>query len=304
MKEISLKDRTINRIARRFPLAIDWLKWKSGRNEKWALRKEILSYYKSESNIPAEITQALHFIRKKGLKVLPYSFSEKYHFDKIKVYTDNSCNMHYVMHCGHKLYYPEGMGEHLVRHTYAMVLSEQDKESAHCYLSDNFYVSDDSVIIDVGAAEGNFSLSVIEKAKKVYLFEMESQWKKPLEKTFEPWKDKIKVINKYVSDTDATDTIKLDSFLNEENIENESLFIKLDVEGAEARVLEGAKHTLEKENIKIAVCTYHKQNDHEELSAIMEQKSYEIETSDGYMLFHYNGLDAPYFRRGLIRCQR
>ena len=304
MGEISLKDRTINRIARHFPLVIDWLKWKSGINRKWALRKEILNYYNSADDIPEEIVRVLKFIRKKGLKAFPYPFSQKYNPDKIKVYTDTTCNMHYVTHCGHRLYYPDGMGRHLVRHTYSMVLCEQDKESTHCYLSENFDVSPDSVIIDVGAAEGNFTLSVIEKAKKIYLFEMESQWKKPLEKTFEPWKDKVKVINKYVSDTDGDNTIKLDTFLEQENLKDENLFIKLDVEGAESQVLEGAKHTLERNNIKIAICTYHKQSDHQELSAIMKEKAYKIETSNGYMLFHYNGLDAPYFRRGLIRCQR
>ncbi|MBB4037582.1 hypothetical protein GGR21_003502 [Dysgonomonas hofstadii] len=304
MGEISLKDRTINRIARHFPLVIDWLKWKSGANQKWALRKEILNYYNSVNDIPEEITRALKFIRKKGIKAFPYPFSSKYNPDKIRVYTDNTSNMHYVMHCGHRLYYPGGMGKHLVRHTYTMVLCEQDRESTHCYLSENFDVSPDSILIDVGAAEGNFSLSVVEKAKKIYLFEMEPQWKKTLEKTFEPWKDKVTVINKYVSDTDSDDTIKLDTFLDQENIKDEKLFIKLDVEGAEAQVLEGAKHTLERDDVKIAICTYHNQNDHQELSAIMNGKAYTIKTSNGYMLFHYNGLEAPYFRRGLIRCQR
>jgi len=304
MKDISPKDRLINRIARHFPFVIDWLKWKSGRNEKWVIRKQILEYYKSEDKYPEELSTPLKYIRKNGLKVLPYSFIEKYKPEKIDVCIDHDCNLRYVTHCGYKLYYPCEMGKHLIRHTYAMVQCEQDKESPHFYLSESFEISPDSIIIDVGTAEGNFSLSVAEKAKRIYLFEMGEQWKEPLEKTFEPWKDKVKVINKYVSDTDSDNTIKLDTFLAEEKIGDENIFIKLDVDGAEAQVLEGAKNTFAKKNIKIVICTYHKQNDHEEFSAIMRDKGYTVETSQGYMLFHYDGLDAPYFRRGIIRCQR
>lgn len=304
MKDISSKDRFINRVARHLPLIIDWLKWKSGRNEKWVIRRNILGYYKSLDSYPEELFSPLKYIRKNGLKALPYNFIEKYKPEKIEVYTDHDCGLRYVVHSGHRLYYPREMGKHLIRHTYAMIQCEQDKESAHCYLSGSFEVSLHSVIVDVGAAEGNFSLSAIEKAERIYIFEMEEQWKEPLEKTFEPWKNKVKVINKYVSDTDSENTIRLDTFLAEEKIGDENIFIKLDVEGAEALVLDGAEKTLAKENVKIAICTYHNQNDHEDLSAKMKNKNYRIETSQGYMLFHYNGLDAPYFRRGLIRCQR
>ena len=71
-----------------------------------------------------------------------------------------------------------------------------------CYLSDNFTVQQDDVLLDVGSAEGIFALTHIEKLKHVVLFERNAQWVEALEATFAPWKEKVTIIRKYVSDCD------------------------------------------------------------------------------------------------------
>lgn len=287
-----------------FPLTFSWLKSKMGQEQTWQIRKEILDYYSIPDNKKEELEEPLQFIRKKGIRIFPYSFIKKYSPNRVKVYTDKSCGLNYTMHCGHRLYFPENVNKYHIKRIYTMLLCEQDSQSPHCYTSGNFQVEPDDIVIDVGAAEGNFSLSVVEKAKKIYLFEMDELWRDALKKTFEPWKHKVEIINKYVSSENTNETVSLDTFA--EKLKDEKLFIKLDVEGAEKDVLEGAKNILspKSHSVKMAICTYHNQGDHKELSEIMKGYNYDVETSNNYMLFHYKGLTPPYFRKGLIRCRK
>jgi hypothetical protein len=79
----------------------------------------------------------------------------------------------------------------------------------------------------------------------------------------------------------------------------------MDIEGHETSVVESSKEfLLERQNIRIACCTYHRQNDADTLARIFSDSHYEIEYSDGYMLFIYDELRAPYFRKGIIRAKK
>ena len=182
------------------------------------------------------------------------------------------------------------------------LLLEQDPDSPHRYLTSEFDVKQGDVIVDVGAAEGNFSLSVIEKASKVYLFEVEKDWIKALEATFEPWKEKVEIVQKYVSDTDNEQSIKLDTFFAENQKVN---FIKADVEGAEAQVINGANKLINNQkDIRIAVCTYHRQTDAQQLDELLKAKGFRNHFSDKYMIFHYgssNVVEPPYLRKAVLR---
>ena len=53
------------------------------------------------------------------------------------------------------------------------------------------------VFVDVGCAEGYSSLEIIEEAKHVYLFEQNESWLEAIRATFEPWKDKVTIVQKY-----------------------------------------------------------------------------------------------------------
>ena len=68
-----------------------------------------------------------------------------------------------------------------------------------CYVFLSYSSLEDVTLLDVGAAEGFFALSVIEHVKEIILFECDVEWIKALEATFKPWKDKVFIINKYVS---------------------------------------------------------------------------------------------------------
>jgi 16S rRNA A1518/A1519 N6-dimethyltransferase RsmA/KsgA/DIM1 with predicted DNA glycosylase/AP lyase activity len=48
-------------------------------------------------------------------------------------------------------------------------------------------VAEGDVVVDAGAAEGNFALSVIDKASKVYIIEGDAGWCEALRQTFLPY---------------------------------------------------------------------------------------------------------------------
>jgi predicted RNA methylase len=248
-----------------------------------------------------EIIEIAEYFEKYNFSVFPYEFQWKYHRGKILVCFDANCQMGYVFHENKRMYFPKGWEQTQIRDYYNGLLVEQDRDSPHCYETDSFYVHDGDTVADIGAAEGIFGLTNIEKVKYLYLFECDANWTAALHKTFEPWKDKVKIINKYVSDNNEGQNITFDSFCGENRI----TFIKADIEGAEVSLLRGAENTMRTaEELKMVLCTYHKQNDADEIKGILTNNGFETEFSKRYMIFIDKELSEPYIRRGLIRAKK
>jgi hypothetical protein len=235
----------------------------------------------------------------KTVNVFPYSFVYKYNAKDILVTKDKKSGLSYVLHNNRKLYFPKGISKRDIQQIYSSLLVEQDNNSPHKYLTETFNISDKDIFVDVGSAEGILSLDLVDKAKAVYLFEYEERWIEALEATFAPWKDKVTIVKKYVSDKVSEHETTIDSYFREFQ---ENLLIKIDVEGAESSVLSGATETLKKDNVKIICCTYHKQEDAEKFEMLLNRLGYKTEFSNGYMLWKYcKELKPPFFRKGLIR---
>lgn len=100
------------------------------------------------------------------------------------------------------------------------------------------------VFLDIGGAEGIISLQIVEKVKQIIIFECNREWITALNATFEPYKDKVKIVNKYVSNVTKGFSVSLDDFISEECIHEQNFFIKCDSEGSEVQFLEGVRHTL------------------------------------------------------------
>jgi len=264
----------------------------------------IMNYYATLSEpISEEIEVVLNYLKTNPLTVFPYSFKDQYIADEIKVFDDTDKGLRYVWLDGKRLYFKKRWNKQKIRHLFNLLSQEQDLQSPHRYLNDRFTFESGEVLVDVGVAEGNFALSVVEKASKLILFEADKEWIEPLKATFEPWKDKVLIVNKYVGNiTNATCT-KLDDFFSEgENL----TFLKIDVEGAESRLLDGCKRILsEVSPLKLAICTYHKQDDEKNFRSLLTQRGFETSHSDGFMLFYYDKkMKAPYFRRALLRATK
>jgi hypothetical protein len=269
------------------------------------LRKKILEYF---SNLPAreisdEQREVLGFLEKNPFSIFPYPFGPLYKPSDIEVIFDHDPGINYVIFEGKKLYFKKRWKADRIRRGFSDLLREQDPASPHRYLTPQFDVSENDVIADIGAAEGNFSLSVIDRVRKVCIFEYNKEWAKALNATFAPYSDKAEVINKMVSVSDDESHIRLDTFLNERK---DVTFLKIDVDGAEQEVLSSCMEILRsKRPLKIALCTYHKADDEVDFTKLLRDCGFEVHPSRGFMIpFYDKKIKAPWLRRGLIRAVR
>lgn len=220
---------------------------------------------------------------------------------------DDSLRLPYVIHKGKHLYFPRkySVAQAVVAYKGYIcgdrLLGKGEDIAPHQYQSKEFQVHDGDVVVDVGCAEALFSLDVIEQASKVYLIERDGIWKTPLLATFAPYKDKAVFVQKLVSDKDGRATFSLPSLLKSETAS--PLFIKMDIEGYEPKVVRSLLPLLrERDGITLSCCTYHNNEDAATLEQLFQQVGYRYEFSKGYMLFaRYDQPAAPYFRHGVIR---
>jgi len=265
------------------------------------LRHTLLRYFQNEKSLTAEQHAVFDYLKQNPLSEFPYHYIKNYDVDSIKTYFDTDLRMFYVLQDNKRLYFKKKWNEVQCKLYYRALLMEQDESSPHRYETANFQVSQGDVVVDAGAAEGNFALSIIDTAKKIYLFEVDPDWIEALEITFAPWKEKVDIINKYVSNHTDDTCIALDDFFKELPVN----FLKADIEGAENQMIEGAKLILQrKESLKIVLCTYHKHDDAEILNNKLKEYQFFTEFSKGYIIFWYelyDKLQPPYLRRVLLR---
>lgn len=268
--------------------------------EKKKARNKILTYYSQTPSNSKEISDAVQYISSHPLTTFFGVFQEKYLADKVKVYTDHTNGLPYVITDSKKLYFKRSHNKRTVQLMFNSLIIEQDDHSPHCYTDNDFQVINDEILADIGCAEGYFSLINIEKSKKVYLFEHDTEWIEALEATFTPWKDKIRIIPKFVSDKNNSNEISLDNYFME--IDEKPSFYKIDVEGAEASVLKGMKVLL-REPVKVALCTYHNHHDYDIFSRFFEDNLFHYRPNSGVMIYQNDlkRMEPPFFRKCMIK---
>jgi hypothetical protein len=268
-----------------------------------ALRFLILQYYRKqpEDQITEEIRKVIEYLQHHPVNIFPYNFKDKYKIGDIDIQLDARLNLYYVMMDGKKLYYKNGSNMRKARKYFKAIITEQDPLSPHRYLTDNFNVEENQIVADIGSGDGNFGLSIVEKVRKLFLFEPEKSWHKALQATFKPWQDKIEIVSKMVSDENSENSVSLNRFFAEREKPD---FIKIDVEGFENKVIMGSSKIFEdKRNIKLAICTYHKQDDFDTFSLFFKNAGFSTSSSPGYMIFR-RAIKKPYLRRGILRVWR
>lgn len=266
------------------------------------VRKLMANYRDSEDGDIIEIMRNIESSRSIG----PYNqdFARKYSVNAAvrpeDVQYDSKAEMFFALWNNRKMYYPTGYTKEDVLAAVNFVCLEQDMDSPHRYLEGDFDVQEGDIVVDAGVAEGNFALDVVERAGKVYLVECEHRWIEALNKTFEPWADKVVIIEKMLGDMDDETHTSIDTFVEEGNVN----FLKLDVEGAEIPALKGASKVLENSSkVKCAICAYHRKNAERDISRILEDHHFYTSTTKGYMFFKEDmdsWIDGE-LRHGIVR---
>lgn len=233
----------------------------------------------------------------------PIQLTEKHTDDLIEVQYDEQRDMLYVVHHGKRMYYPREYSVQEVYASYQYCCIEQDKESPHRYLDEQFFVGPGAVVLDAGAAEGNFALDIVEQAAKVYLVECEEKWLEALRATFSPYMEKVVIIPKMLGNRVDDKWTTVDEIAGEDRID----FIKMDVEGCEADALLGAENTLQRNrNMKCVIATYHEAGMGERVKRFLEEHNFSADYTPGYIL--YKNYETPVWenelRHALVRAER
>jgi len=237
------------------------------------------------------------------MAVYPYPFCDNYMNGVSCVKVEQGPNgLPYVMHKGRPLYFPPQWGQ-LIPYKYRYLCMEQDPESPHRYLTPALEGGTFDVLIDAGCAEGMLALELADRVGRIVLVECDPLWLPCLAATFAPWKDKVILVPKKLSDTDSADSVTLATLARELRITN--ALLKMDIEGYEAQALRGAG-ALATYAAAVLCCTYHRAGDAALLPAALEGLGYAAELSRGWMLFasppEWLPLpEPPYFRKGLVR---
>ncbi|MCI8490150.1 MAG: glycosyltransferase [Lachnospiraceae bacterium] len=269
--------------------------------QQMLIHKLKLKYQESEDKDIQEILRNIE--KNQSVEAYNQDFADKYRYaDKRlnEVWYDPEAEMHFTLWNGKKIYYPKGYTKEEVALAINFVYLEQDLDSPHRYLDDTFYVDEGDIVVDAGVAEGNFALEIIEKVKKIYLVECEHKWIEALQKTFEPWREKVVIVEKMLGDADNETCASLDQIVEEGYVN----FLKLDVEGAEVSALEGASKILsDSRNVKCAICSYHRKNAERDIREILEAHHFYTSTTKGYMFFKedMDSWIAGDLRHGIVR---
>lgn len=251
-------------------------------NKYYFYKRSIIERYNKTEN--QEIRKVLDYLDKHSLDVFNYEYVEEYDGLIPEVIRDESNGLLYVIHNGKKMYFSRKYAdEESVKRYYRSICVEQDPNSPHRYITDDFNVKNGGVVIDVGVAEGNFSLDIIDYVKKIYLIEADPLWVEALTYTFEPYKDKVEIIKKYVTSYNEGDFATIDAVIhNKEKIN----FIKLDIEGYEWDALLGTIETIKRaDDIRIVACCYHSDFDQILIEDFFEKNNMKHSTTSGYMWF-------------------
>lgn len=211
-----------------------------------------------------------------------FMFAPEYDNFNAEIVYDKDCGLIYAVLPGSnkRLYFKHGMSESKVKSMLKALMMEQDYRSPHRYF-DNIEEFKHKILLDIGAAEGILSLMAIEQVEHIYLFECENCWIEALQKTFEPWKEKVTIVPKYVGEHDDDSTVTLDAFFHDRPHQN--LFVKMDIEGMERKALAGSVELFsEIGNVDFSICTYHERDDYKVISSFLNKFGCHYKNQKGY----------------------
>jgi len=265
------------------------------------LQNNIIAHLESRE-LNEEESAVLEWLKHNTIHAFPYDFTKKYLASDIEIFLDPVLKRKYVMLYNKKMYLPTNMKDTTIKHYINSIMLEQDDMSPHRYVVEKEHLKD-KVVADMGAAEGNFALSIIDYVKKVYIFECDPKWVEALKLTFKAYisnteeESKVVIVRKFIGDTVNNTHTTLDEYFNNKQID----LIKADIEGSEVPMLKSGKVTLMNKASNVILCAYHRASDEKDIKELLGEYGYEYNTSNGYMIFPFDKIiDKPCLRRALI----
>lgn len=266
-------------------------------------REELEGRRKCESE---ELRRVMEYVSGNGVRMYCYSFYDEYMNRDMPVFYDGERGLYYGVCFGRRMYLSRKYDTPRKAEFYfRYACMEQDERSPHRYLSEYFSIGKGEIGIDIGAAEGIFAVQVVDDVEHIYLIESDAGWCEALEATFRNDRDKVTIIEGYVSDTDGNGNLTLDTVFKDKKID----FIKMDIEGGERKALQGAGQLMGRCMPKMAVCVYHNAEDEKLIRACLEAAGpYTMRNSPGYVACQGEWeLEHPEnagFRRALLWAER
>jgi len=267
--------------------------------QKRRLRGLVLSYYRKTED--PDIRKIVEYIEcHPGLDLEPGTRPLSAAADCVRpadvsVRRERGCPFPFVVIGKNKVHFPADFSDAQVQAAVATACCEAHPESPHAYISDTFNIEDGDVAVLAGASDGIFCLSIIERVKRVYLFEPDRRWIQPLGLTLSPWKDKTSIVPLFLGNKNGGGWTSLDLYLADR--EQAINYLQADVEGGEAEVLQGSQEILRKSRpARVSICCYHKSGDQAQLVNLLTTMGFETAYSPGYYLQYRE----PYLRRGVI----
>ncbi len=273
---------------------------KSGNYMLKNFKTDILKRYRGSTD--KSIQEICVYLQHHELDMFNGQIKKAYQGDMFEVHRDEKNGLLYSYWGTKKIYLASTIQNELIAKEYLCSLcKEQDKDSPHCYDFGFLNLEASDVVIDGGAAEGFFSLQIIDRVKKVYLVEGDEPWIEALKYTFEPYKHKVEIIPKWLGNKSDKKRITLDEI----GRSNQISMVKLDIEGAETEALEGGKELFSsKRPMTAIICTYHNTENAEAFERYFKEKGFCTGFSKGYMFV--DGLDdiKAELRKGVLGARR
>ena len=264
------------------------------------IKRTIPHYYKEVND--KELENCIAFAVENDPVMFCYEDANKIFVTENDVYFDSGSGLYYAYWNGKRMYFKRSFQDKKIISDYLNnSYYEQSDKSPHKYLSDDFDI-DGGIVLDIGAAEGNFALAIIDKVSHVYIFECNEEWIEALQHTFCNYHDKVTIIPKYISAKNDNYSITLDLFAIEYCVDQIDM-IKMDIEGEEIDALKGAKRLIKEKRVsKWAICVYHNVNDANKVSKRL--RGYTKTYAQGYIMsavWRIHKLKYPYWVKGVIR---
>ena len=239
-------------------------------------RIKILFYWLFKARFNVSLIELIRFLSKPTVQAIGNRYIEKFTEEK-------DFHIIHFSHINTPLYWPKKFP---VEGIYQVSAETFDTDDWHFYQKTHTEITDNEIILDIGTAEGLLPLTVVDRIQKIIMIEPSAHFCQVLEKTFEPFSHKVQILHTAVGKESG------EVFLDERSLssgvsttgqkisiktideligENEKItYLKADIEGFEYDMLLGARKTIQRNKPKIAITTYHKSNDYQEIIKLIQ----------------------------------